>query len=74
MSTISRPAPPLRPRSDNPPAAPSETPYPITPRAVANSPGTCSVRVGSSDGSRLCSIRSRSTTDTVIGRWRMSEA
>ena len=29
---------------------------------------------GSSEGCKLCSIFSRPTTDTVIGRWRMSAA
>ena len=66
-------APPM-PRSDMPPAAPSDTPNPITPRAVMNSPGTCSVSDGSSDACLLRSICSRPTTDTVIGRWRMSDA
>lgn len=61
---------PPTPRIFIPPAAPAATPYPITPRPVMNSPGTCSVSTGSSDGSNRRSICRSSTTDTLIGRLR----
>ena len=54
------------------PAAPPETPYPITPREVMNRPGICSVSTGSRDGCIDRSIDERSIVETVIGRWRMS--
>jgi len=44
----------------------------MIPRAVAKSPGTCSVSMGSSDCRPLRSIAARSTTETVIGRRRTS--
>ena len=44
----------------------------MMPRPVMKSPGTCSVRVGSSEGWYSLSIRLRSTTEMVIGRRRMS--
>ena len=72
MSTITCPEPPLSPRIDMVPAAPSETPYPMIPREVMKRPGTCSVSTGSSDGTLEYSINGRSTTLTVMGRCRIS--
>ena len=72
IMTISRPDPPLNPRSEILPAAPPDTPYPITPREVTKRPGTRSVNTGSSDGCMARSICVRSTTDTVCDRWRTS--
>ena len=67
MSTIIRPDPPLRPRRDMAPAAPPETPYPITPREVMNRPGICSVSTGSREDCIDRSIDCRSIVVTVIG-------
>ena len=72
MSTIMRPDPPLRPRNEMPPADPSDTPKPITPRAVTKSPGTCSLSMGSNEGACSSSICGRSNTVTVCDRWRTS--
>ena len=64
-------APPT-PRSVICPAAPPETPYPMIPRPVTNSPGICSVSVGSSDGRNPSAICCLPTTEMVIGKCRMS--
>ena len=72
--STSKPAvglPPM-PRRFIPPAAPVDTPYPMMPRLVANSPGTCSVSAGSTDGWKRCSNTLRFTTEMVIGRCRIS--
>ena len=72
--STSRPVvgPPPTPRSVICPAAPPETPYPMMPRPVTNSPGICSVSVGSSDGWNPSAIFCRPTTEMVIGRCRTS--
>ena len=58
---------PPTPRKFMPPAAPVDTPYPKIPLLVMNSPGICSVRIGSNEGSSRFSIVYRFTTETVMG-------
>ena len=49
------------------PAVPVETPNPVIPFSVTNSPGTCSDKTGNKADSLLLSIFSRLMTDIVNG-------
>ena len=67
MRMMTRPAAAPKPRSEMEPAAPLDTPYPVTPREVTKRPGTCSITEGITAVSSLVAIAARPTTETGAG-------
>ena len=74
MRTRTLPEPDPKPRIDIPPAAPADTPYPVTPLEVTNKPGTSSSMEGRREFSSETAILCLPTTEIGAGRISLSRA